>query len=84
MKVQIILFSKEAGWSTHETTLESLIETATDLGYEHTGQSERHSPLTREVLIGKPTFKGLYGPMYNGEDCPLRYEAKEAYERLSA
>ena len=84
MKVQIVLYSKEAGWSTHETTLEQLPEKAKELGFEYEGQSERHSPLTREELINKPKFKGLCGPMYNGEECPLRYESWEAYNLMSA
>ena len=36
----------------------------------------------REILIGKPKFNGLAGPMYDGENS-VRYETWETYETLS-
>lgn len=36
----------------------------------------------RPELQGQPTFRGLYGPMWNGNG--IRYECAEVYEGLSA
>jgi len=36
----------------------------------------------KEVLVGKPKFNDLAGPMYDGESS-VRYETWEAYETLS-
>ena len=36
----------------------------------------------REILIGKPKFNGLAGPMYDGENS-VRYETWATYEMLS-
>jgi hypothetical protein len=51
-------------------------------GYRQEGVSPR-SRVVREVLQGKPTFKGLAGPCWGGEDTPLRYETWPVYERVS-
>lgn len=37
----------------------------------------------RHELQGQPMFQGLAGPMWGGEDAPLRYETWEAYEVMS-
>ena len=36
----------------------------------------------REILIGKPKFNGLAGPMYDGENS-VRYETWANYEMMS-
>lgn len=35
----------------------------------------------RDELIGQPIFRGLIGPMYNGEGC-VRYENQAAYNAM--
>lgn len=35
----------------------------------------------RAELIGQPIFRGLIGPMYNGEGC-VRYENQRAYDAM--
>jgi hypothetical protein len=41
-----------------------------------------HNPRQRTELQGQPRFAGLCGPMWNAGG--IRYEAVDAYERLSA
>lgn len=59
-------------------------------GFEHVGYLERNPRATigpRAELIGQPKFSGVAGPMWNGmrDGVPvIRYEDREAYERLSA
>lgn len=48
-------------------------------GYEYLG--ENHSPAQRAELQGAPRFKGLVGPMWDGD--MIRYETPEMYEILS-
>lgn len=53
--------------------------------YEVIGTHCNHR--TRKELQGQPVLKGYMGPMYNGmQDGShvIRYESKEAFERLSA
>jgi hypothetical protein len=51
------------------------------MGWKCIGITEgRH---LREELRDKPEFEGLCGPMWGGEESPLRYETWEAYEVLS-
>jgi hypothetical protein len=37
----------------------------------------------RPELQGQPTFEGLVGPMWGGDDHPLRYEDQETYNLMS-
>lgn len=60
----------------------TLIPAMTARGYEHSGYS-RNEPPRRVELRGKPTFRGVAGPMYGGEDTPLRYEDVASYNVLS-
>tara|TARA_B100001939_G_C16629690_1_gene482889 strand:- start:119 stop:331 length:213 start_codon:yes stop_codon:yes gene_type:complete len=56
------------------------IKYLTERGFEQKGVETRTH--LRKELIGKPKFKGLAGPMYDGEDC-VRYEDWETFEILS-
>jgi len=49
-------------------------------GYVLTGINRNHRH--RAELQGCPTFKGLCGPMWDGD--AVRYEDIKSYERLSA
>lgn len=59
---------------------QKLIECLAMFGYEHNGYNENQHQ--REELQGQPKFKGLLGPMYDGD--AIRYENDRAYETLSA
>lgn len=41
------------------------------------------SRLLRDELRGQPEIEGLCGPMWGGEEHPLRYEDWESYDLLS-
>lgn len=66
-----------------------MIEKIEALGYQFTGTSASYElvepgrAVPRKELWGQPQFDRLCGPMWGGEDTPLRYESWEAYETLS-
>lgn len=49
------------------------------LGYQHTGFN--HNVSSRAELLGQPTFRGLAGPMWDGD--AIRYEDGDSYRALS-
>lgn len=59
------------------------------LGFKSAGvtrsyeNADPRSAVPRKELWGQPRFERLCGPMWGGEDTPLRYESWEAYETLS-
>jgi len=62
-----------------EYTNENVIPALEVRGFEMTGNYS--NPRTREEMQGAPTFKGLLGPMYDGD--AIRYESQEVYNQLS-
>lgn len=50
-------------------------------GYALAGVASRRG--LRPELQGQPTFEGLVGPMWGGDDHPLRYEDQETYNLMS-
>ena len=61
-------------------TVESFIEQMTGEGYEVSGFN--NNPAQRQELQGAPKFKGLCGPMWDGD--AIRYECNTTYAELSA
>lgn len=59
-----------------------LIDKFAALGIPLTGRTSAAGPL-REELRSAPKFGGLHGPMWGGDETPLRYESSETYELLS-
>jgi hypothetical protein len=51
-------------------------------GYPVEGWTRVGGPL-REELRNQPQFKGLCGPMWGGDETPLRYESWAAYDVMS-
>lgn len=51
-------------------------------GFKHSGFSIP-GRTTRPELRNQPEFDGLCGPMWGGEDHPLRYEDWQTYEEMS-
>lgn len=90
MKAQVVLRT-EAGWQVEVFEYENLIPALEVRGFKYSGQSpsyeevaSKRSAVPRKELWNQPQFEGLYGPMYGGEEFPLRYECRKAYEALSA
>lgn len=50
-------------------------------GHIYTGDQKRRG--LRPELLGQPMFSGLIGPMWGGEETPLRYEDQAVYNELS-
>ncbi|OYX96365.1 MAG: hypothetical protein B7X90_11835 [Novosphingobium sp. 17-62-19] len=61
-------------------TVEHLIEQMTSAGYEFSAFNS--NPVQRAELQGQPKFKGLCGPMWDGD--AIRYECRATYAELSA
>jgi hypothetical protein len=80
MKARIIQLV-EGQWFTHEVEADNLIPFMAVRGHEFTGFNNNR-PRQREELQGQPMFKGMYGPMWDGD--AIRYESPEAYAKLSA
>lgn len=75
----------ERGWETFETVAELEAFMAYH-GKEHNGYFERDmrddgTYIQREILEGAPKFKGMCGPMGNGDG--LRYETWAIYDIMS-
>lgn len=63
---------------SHEADLIAALEVR---GYALKGQATRRG--LRPELQGAPTFEGLMGPCWGGDDHPLRYEDAEVSKILS-
>jgi len=50
-------------------------------GYMYSGT--KYGPQMRRELQGQPKFKGILGPMWDG-DSGIRYECPKTYESLSS
>lgn len=71
MKIKIITSTTREVFATTENAIAA--------GYVIVGTNT--NPRQRDELQGAPKFKGLLGPMWDG-DC-LRYEDPKTYEELS-
>lgn len=60
------------------TDRDEFIKAMQSHGIHHNGDNERGRP----EMHGAPKFKGLLGPMWDG-DRGLRYETQEVYDELS-
>lgn len=72
-------------WITEDFTEDNVIPAMSVRGYEFTGPCNRKQ--LRSELQGQPMFSGALGPMWGGEEVGetvIRYETREAYDRLSA
>lgn len=49
----------------------------------HVWSGKAGSRSLRPELQGQPTFEGLVGPMWGGDDHPLRYEDSATYDLMS-
>jgi hypothetical protein len=78
MKVRLIQ-SVEGQFLKSEFPLETAILAMQVRGYEYIGPATR--PSLRAELQGAPRFKGVNGPMWDGD--AIRYECPEAYKELS-
>ena len=71
-------------WLRHDFTDDNVIQAMSVRGYEFSGPCQRKS--LREELQGAPTFSGVLGPMWGGDEIGgpvIRYESREAYDVLS-
>lgn len=66
------------------STDDEVVAEMKSIGFEQSGIEE--SRCRREELRGRPTFKNLCGPMWDGEEDGepiIRYETWDAYDTLS-
>lgn len=66
-------------WIKEEFTNDNVIPAMELRGFEMTGNYA--NPRTREEMQGAPQFRGMLGPMYDGD--AVRYESQEVYNQLS-
>ena len=64
-------------------TLAEAREVFTVSGISPTYDDSVQRIVPRKDLQGKPRFAGFLGPMWGGDDTPLRYETQEQYDALS-
>ncbi len=74
----------DGAWITTDFTDDNVIPAMSVRGFEYVGPCNRKQ--LRPELQGQPTFSGVLGPMWGGEEIGgpvVRYECQKAYDRLS-
>jgi len=82
MRYQIVIRDQNGwgGFAVDYCEIPRLVRIMAGEGYELNGYE--NNPRLRDELQGQPVFRGLIGPMYNGEGC-VRYENQAAYNAMS-
>lgn len=74
----------DGSWIVNDFTSANLMIAMSVRGHEYIGPCTRKQ--LRPELQGQPMFSGVLGPMWGGEEIGgpvIRYESKDAYDRLS-
>lgn len=74
----------EGSWIVTDFTADNVVPAMSIRGHEYTGPCTRKQ--LRTELQGQPMFSGINGPMWGGEEIGgyvVRYESRDAYDRLS-
>ncbi len=80
IKVRLVRYLPEIGWLQEESKIENVEAFMGVRGFHPRGYN--NNPRQRKELQGMPVFSSVAGPMWDGD--AIRYENREAYDRLSA